>query len=198
MSNEIERLVVEAAIRGLIQSGHIDPRGKSQDQILSEVGEYTKAHNVEWVAITDHKSDIVDAAKKLIEGGHKDEALVLYATLVEHTLNFIIKNSGVRSGLNQAHVITLLKDTQIRAKFILAHLLHSVPLDDEQYNRVHLINSVRNEFIHYKWSDSDDDRNEARLKGALESFSFLHQYLESFTENHINRGFKYSRNHKES
>lgn len=187
----MEKRLVEAAIRALIQSGDIDPRGKTRRQIMTDIAALMKEREINWETVIDHKSELLQRAHELRARGSGAEAIVLYATWIEHALNLVIKTCAARSGLSDQHVLTLLKDTQIRAKFVWVHLLLSLPLAEEQAGRVGLIHSVRNEFIHYKWTPTED-RDESRLKGALEAVRFVEGYLDSIIQQYVDLGYDHT------
>jgi hypothetical protein len=187
LSVEIARCFIMA----LIENGVIDPRGKTAIEIMREVRAYCETREINWQSVIDHQEDLLRVATSLVEQGDKEAAVVLYATWIEHALNHIIHVASIRSKLIDRHCEAVFRDTQIRAKFIWIHLLFGDPVRDEDFDRVCLIHSVRNEFVHYKWNLSEE-RDEARVKGALEAVRLIRFYIEAFTHRHVNRGFDFA------
>lgn len=186
--SEFARRVAECAFRALVQRGDIDPRGKSPSEILRELSDYIDTHEIEWIPIIDHQEDLAKVADSLATNGDREEAVVLYATWIEHALNEVIHVAAMRSDLTVPQRDSLFRDTQIRAKFVWAHLLFGESVPVEEFNRVALIHSVRNDFVHYKWNPKEE-RDDARVAGAIDAVRLVRRYLQDFAHRHLYREF---------
>jgi len=186
---EFENQLVNAALLALIRSGDINPRGKDRRALLRAAGRRLKKGKIEWRPIADHRSSLLQRAEILASDNAKELAVVLYATLIEHALNFVIDRKSGALRLTPSQVEVLLKDTQIRAKFIWMHLLCGRRVPKEEYDRACLVNSMRNEFVHYKWKEKDD-KHDVRITGAVRAAELLTLYLKKLVQQHVDRGFK--------
>lgn len=183
--------IANRAIIALVHSGKIDPRGKTREELLLALREFIQNHHIDWKISIDHRDHILVVADQLRTSGNSEEAIVLYATWIEHALNHIVQVTAQRSKLSVRQNEAVLRDTQIRAKFVWVHLLFGKPIPPEEYERVCLIHKVRNDFVHYKWEEHDD-RDSAQAKGALEAIDLTRDYLDSFIQQHVSLGLALS------
>jgi hypothetical protein len=197
---EFSVAVADAVTASLIRSGELDPRGKSKHELYKALAAFV-IKKPTFTFSTDYTDTLLETARKFRKQKDSESAILYYAIWCEHVLNHLIFTYGLRMRMRERDVVHLLKDTQFRAKFIWVHLSFAEKFKEIQFHRATLLSSIRNEFIHYKWegrSDSESEKDKARVKGALEAAEPLVTYLEALTHRHIHRGFKGLKKHRRS
>jgi len=124
----LERKLTDAVVNGLIScgiaDGRLDPRGKSDQQFQREVARYMKsvADGAPLQFTTDFRGGLLVQARMLRKNRREEEAVLYYATWIEHMLNMMAASILRRRGLTQDLVREFIFDTGIRAKYLFVVL----------------------------------------------------------------------------
>ena len=195
ISQEIEQIgreLLATIYEALLMDGHIDPNGKTEDQIMAEV----RTAAVEWskrrpmLMSTDFKGDLLSTARRLKRAKQDNEAVLYYATWFKHWINGVLLRKG--QALAERESCQMLRDVNLRGKFTwLLALVHGKRIPQTHVKATMQIGELRNEFIHYKYRMLDVDQTDERkpkLLDALRSAENAIRYLQRFEERHFFKG----------
>ncbi len=138
--------------RQLIRDGNIDPRGKTPEQLFTAFKHIVEDDRYVFQIVTDYTPDLLREARQRAKAGGGLEALMFYATWVEHTLNGMIASLARRLSLGESIGLDLIRHTRLNEKFVWLHafLVRRAPAR-LQITRLQQLAERRNQFIHYKW-----------------------------------------------
>src|SRR5918911_1138114 len=84
----LARRIAPVFVRDLINSGTIDPEGKSPSEIAEAVLAFVDRHrNLEIVITIDHTDDLLKEARSFKKSKKTEAACLFYALYMEHKLN---------------------------------------------------------------------------------------------------------------
>jgi hypothetical protein len=177
------RRITRSLIRSLVEDGAIDPRNKTEEQILAELA--AMLSKIQILPVVDHTDAWLRKARdpKLAGGGF---SIICYATWAEHMLNKMVSLLCKRRKVSASLCDSLIRHTRTSEKFVwLSLILTSRPPSKTQLNRLQRIAQTRNQYLHYKWKPvswkSDPTlenltRDAERLVTILRRFLNLHFY----------------------
>src|SRR5664280_1150204 len=161
VSREIEqtgREVLAMLYEAFLTDGHINPEGKSEEQIMAEV----RVAAVKWskrrpmLMSTDFRSGLLSQARKFKRRQEHHEAILYYATWFEHWINAILVRN--LHSLNERERCQMVRDVNLRGKYTwLLALVHGKQIPERHINAILRISDLRNEFVHYKYKLADVD-----------------------------------------
>jgi hypothetical protein len=182
---------VACIYEALLADGHIDIKGKNEEQIMGEVLKSA----LRWSKLRpmmmsiDFKGDLLTRARSFKRSGKEHEAILYYATWFEHWINGILLR-GLRS-LDERERCQMIRDVGLRGKFSwMPAFIHGKRFPQKHINAVLKICDLRNEFVHYKYKmvDADDDSDESRFKEAHKMAESAIRYFLKFEERHFFKG----------
>lgn len=188
---QIDREVLAVIYESLLANGHIDPDGKTDEQVMSEVREtarkWLSQRPVMWSI--DFRQDLLNRARSYKRKRRNHEAILYYATWFEHWINNILLR-GLQT-LDEREARQMIRDVNLRAKFTwLLALVHERRIPQRHINTIVHVSDLRNEFVHYKFRklDIDNDDDFRKLKSAHHSAEKSVRYLQRFEEQHFLKG----------
>jgi hypothetical protein len=108
--------------------------------------------------VIDFQPRLLASARLLSSRAHPIEAVILYATWMEHWLNSLLLTTMLRRDMTEAHALQLIRQANIEAKLSGLWSLVELPaLQEEHVKRIKFLAEVRNEHVHYKWKGQDPD-----------------------------------------
>jgi hypothetical protein len=193
--------VFESFGRSQVLEGLIDPRGKTELQLHSEIIEHLgrlirtdRVRQIPWS--TDQRPSLIRQARAFASRGQTQFALVFYATWLEHWANHIIDVLARRRRLADEVIVEIIRESSFRAKFgWLLHVLGHIRINEENFRKILLIGELRNAFVHYKWKGvvlgSEEERTQQkRVRDSLADCERLVRYLMDLERRHLFRGRK--------
>jgi hypothetical protein len=166
MLADLSRMIGDAVIETAVADGHLDPRGKDEDQWQKDVVKYlrraAKADTFAWNI--DHRGTLLDEARRLKKAGQMERAVLHYATWTEHMLNSFIASLLRRNKLSEDWVRSVIRDTGLRAKYVFATLLFGCKPSSAIADAIQVISERRNQFVHYKWLYHEELQGENQKK----------------------------------
>lgn len=163
-------LAYKRLLASFINAGHIDPTGKSPDELRSEFCRVADTLPDEFDVVIDHTPKLLSLGRQFRRHGNLGFSVLMYATWVEHTLNLILQYLAEKASVEEKYVRSMIREASPRAKATwLLGLLGGRPLPPKALDRMRKLNDARNEFVHYKWgklSEKANADNEAVLTEA--------------------------------
>lgn len=188
--NDLQGAVVDAVVRALVAYRVIEPEGKTRTQLVAEAAQHLRDNDVP--PMLDYTMELLRSARMLAEQGELLSALVLHATWMEHTLNFIIHCAAVRAEIGTDALKKLFKTTPIMEKFQLVHLVAGEQMPEVAFSYAEELNDARNEHaVHYKWTPHEEVHT-AKIQNALDHAHIVEDHLEGLTQRYVYRGFDFA------
>jgi hypothetical protein len=117
---EWERLgLADLYVKEVRKGGFRPSEGKDDDQLrrkflLHIQGEFVETDDVKEVL--DFQPRLLASARQLASRPHPIEAVILYATWMEHWLNALLLTTMVRRAMTESHALQLIRQANIEAK----------------------------------------------------------------------------------
>src|SRR5438132_5619611 len=124
----LKRQLIEAVIQSGIVDGTLDPRGKTEEQFRIETLDLLRniaksESSIQWTL--DFRGGLLRQARRLRRMEKREEAILYYATWIEHMLNGMIATVFRRRKLSDEWVRDFIRETQLKAKFAFVVLMLS-------------------------------------------------------------------------
>jgi hypothetical protein len=127
-----------------------------RDFLLHVQREFVDSEDVKEVL--DFQPRLLASARLLASRPHPIEAVILYATWMEHWLNAVLLTTMLRKRMTESHSLQLIRQSNMDAKLGgLWSLIELPALPEEHIRRIKFLAAVRNEHVHYKWEGRDPD-----------------------------------------
>jgi hypothetical protein len=179
-------LVTFNIVESALLYGQIPTFGQSDTEILKRVRQYVDAFVTDDSPIhgvVDRTPDLLLTARSLRADGRGDEAIVYFATWIEHWANDLLSIVLRRRQCDETVILQMLREVSLRSKLTWLPVVLGLPaLDPALVGAVLRLSDARNSFIHFKWQFTDmDARGDAeRREVALLSSAddIVHQLTE--------------------
>lgn len=103
--------------------------------------------------IVDHKTSVLEQARKFGEAGFIDFSRVFYAIYFEHLVNRIVYISARHKGVRDTSIKDILRFIGIEGKTTWLLEMFNLPnLNPDHLKVLRTLFEKRNSFIHYKWN----------------------------------------------
>ncbi|MDN4473576.1 hypothetical protein [Demequina zhanjiangensis] len=159
-----------------ILDGLLDPRGKSDREVLRESHELLLSAEKPVFEGTDvsvsHENTLIEEARRLAARNKPMLSAVMYATWVEHRLNWILMYTTYevkKQGYEEARELVRVNLNEKTGR--LWHEVVGIELPRDLKDRIRSLAKIRNDFVHYKWplwvsrdSSVPEDRDTAWLR----------------------------------
>lgn len=160
--DEHERVfLAKLLVKELRKGTWAPPEGASDDDIRKAFAEYVQLHFAEasdLKTVIDFQPRLLYSARRLAKRNHPIEAVILYATWMEHWLNAVLLTTALKQGRAEDEAVQMIRDANIRAKVGWLWATLQLPaLRDIDRERMTFLADVRNEHVHYKWKGQDPD-----------------------------------------
>lgn len=173
--------LMNAMLRTSILNGEIDPRGKTDAELVALFVNWAKNRKSQGFTFTvDHTETFWDLAKKAERQKSLELAALYYAIWAEHQLNSIFIILFARKGYDDWFVHTIIRETGFKSKFLWLHILLRRKPNKSMFEGLVKLFELRNQIIHYKWKPTPDEKDaedEIILKKAKPSLNFLAKIL---------------------
>lgn len=191
---KLAKTLANSIYRSLIAEGAIDPRGKTDQQIRSELSRYWQSNSPK-IAITiaiDHTQMLLSEARTYARQGKSEFACLMYATWVEHWINGMIRYFGTKIWLAEKDLLEITRTSNSSQKLSWVwKLLQAPPINKSHLRVIERLIESRNRFVHYKWiaHDPDKEREEDQTPHpALKNIEKTIKYLSAYERRNIYYG----------
>ena len=192
------KMLVSQISLQLIRDQMLDPHGKTDEQLKSEVASFIRAgfanKTIEFKFGIDHTKGLLAEARQFLRQEQLELSALFFATFFEHRLNWLITQVCRQKQVDDLMIAQLLREANVRSKctWILA-LLGQKPIRPDVLNAINAINEIRNSFIHYKWPNAELDheksaKSDAQILERLKKAETVVRYLRRFEEGKLYRG----------
>lgn len=128
--------------------------------------------------LPDHRDSILNAAQNYSTSNYQ-LSITLYATFIEHTLNFLIQSACFKIGIDSKTITDIIRSVNINGKSTwLIRLLGLRPINPKYIKTILEISEIRNSYLHYKWKpyNSQTHKETDNFKKVRELVKYLHTY----------------------
>jgi hypothetical protein len=193
LPRDYKRLAVRTAVwltKSYIDSGRLDPAGKTHTEIVAEVRRLADADRGSAPLVSlDYTDGILRRARSAKKADESHWAVLFYAIWFEHKLNSFIALLAGKRGLSAKHTEVLIKETRYAAKgTALLCILGMPPLSNDHMNNVVNLMELRNSFVHYKWKPEKWERQtgvEKQRIALLDRIEKTVKYLQYFERKYL-------------
>lgn len=175
--------------RLMLESGTVNTGQLNDSELSEKVFDYLDYLHASPLRITtDHRGELLRAARQFKSSKEFPIAILLAATWIEHWINgFIVKQT---SHLSNAHRNEMLRTVPLHGKltWFLA-LLNAKPISAIRVRSIRQLADERNAFVHYKWLETDIDAPTAkesdRLARIFAEFEKTVRYLRAYDRSNM-------------
>lgn len=173
---------------GLIRDQVIDPKGKTAEQLYVELYRYFKKHRGQFDVQTtvDYTGDLLEHGRSAFRRKQPLMACMFFGTWIEHFLNRLVHTLAGQRKVSPRHCGLLIRDTNLRAKFVWVHAMLGITAPENQLQRLQTLSDKRNYFVHYKWQP-EAETLEKEIQSALKQGRALISYLQRLEEKYISK-----------
>lgn len=197
-SPEFRKLAIdtlELYYQHFVADGTIDPRGKSDYEILVELGQVvakSRRKRVFYMMSEGHSENLLIEARGSLKRQQYEIACLFYATWLEHWINYFIKTQA--KALTEEEAKVLIRETGLKAKYqSLPPLLGMPRLSDIHISTALRIAELRNGFVHYKFvpihMDELEKGEEHWIKDLRKAENSV-KYFQSYERKYVFQGSK--------
>lgn len=197
---KVKDIVIRRSLETAVEHGHLDVKGKSEDQIRLEFAQYIleRIDKSEFLIAIDHTEKLLKLGKKFEEAGDPWTATLMYATWVEHVINKCISAGLQRKNFSPKMAKQVIRDVPLTSKLSWVFpLLDFRPFNTKHGEVLRKLGEYRNQFVHYKWNYKEWNGNEdiaTFLIACKKSLIYLTRYrntqLMSVSSMKLNRAAK--------
>ena len=190
LNDDGARVAVRMMLQQAIESGAISVEGKSDDEVMLELGTYVDELPTEaFVWVMDHRQMLLREARKYLRISNYELATLCYATWAEHTINNLLRTFLARKGLPLASINDAIRSAPHRAKFTwMLDLLDVPPLSEKHVKVLMQLAELRNAFVHYKWVGEHMDAPRAEKNRGEDFVNKLEptvRYIAAYERRHL-------------
>lgn len=183
--NSFLRVILRQMLDAAIESGRIQTKGKTEDQLHAEFGAYIERwrdSNEDLPVTIDHSPDLLQRAREAKANGNIELSTLFYAMWVEHWLNWLVRCLLSKKNMSEMHFGEIVRTVSIRGKLTwLLALLDAKPIPSNHIAAIQRMADARNAFAHYKWKPTAAENRELReIRICAESFESTIRYLKSY------------------
>jgi len=192
------RSFISGYLEVLISTGLIDINGKTNQQIHDEMLLKLKdiVQKKEYFVSLDYSNDLIKEARKYNRKQKYEMSQLFYATWFEHWINKVIYTSGLKKGLSEKDIITLIRELKVQTKYtVIPKMMDIEPIDSVICKTISLVSESRNAFVHYKHVPKNVNEVAIDREKSLKTVSDVEKavaYLSGYYAKKIN-GITYKR-----
>ncbi|WP_028045625.1 hypothetical protein [Cellulomonas sp. URHE0023] len=195
---DLARRLVESFLEGMIAAGLIDPTGMSEAEINAQVLQRLDSDPsliAQSVISISHEDQLLAAAREF--GPAKLElAVMMYATWIEHKLNYLLLWGLGKKGFDPREASEIIKTASLHQKTgSTFRLVFDEAFDPDAARGIRTVAESRNRFVHYKWTSTpiddpfpDDDRDD-----LIDLAERMVEVLDTVHEQRVLRGYRVRR-----
>ena len=147
--------VLQSVLETLISNGEIVAGRKATSELMHEAANYIldrPGFFDEWMATPSHEESLLAEARRYVVEDRPEFALMMFATWIEHRLNWLLMDAAQRQGLTLRQAAQVVRDANMPQKTGTTWLLLlGSPFDAKTEKDIGKVATARNNFVHYKW-----------------------------------------------
>jgi hypothetical protein len=182
----LAQVVLFQFVEAALLYGDIPVFGRSDIEILDAIRadmESFVAEEGPIAGVVDATRDLLDTARKFKAQRRGHDAILYYATWVEHWANDIVSVVFRQRHLPEEARVQCLREMPLRSKLTwLLSVLGLPALDPKLLSSVLRLADARNSFIHFKWSFVDLDNRQGARESAEELLSGAEALVSGLSE----------------
>jgi len=180
--NLLETLLISYVETGLVEIGN-----RPIEEILGEIRRHAKEDSedldLEFRSTFDHRDSLLERASTAASEGELEIAVVLHTTWIEHVTNGLLLLSLDRQGVSPESCRALIRELRLATKLTALWELARLPeLPATHLKLIDRATSLRNAFVHYKWSSVSQQDEERRRRELSETTGQIESLVQVFRE----------------
>jgi hypothetical protein len=187
--------VLDGLAWDMIAAGIVDPKGQDFEKLRIKCGKYVLEHpDLLKGALVDHTFTLTREARRFAGRDMPELSILLHATACEHWINDVVSVFCRRKKVAEMDRTQILRDAPYRAKCTwVLKLLGAPPIPERHVGKLTHLMDLRNEFVHYKWKGSGDERDDNKMKQCLDGLRPTLSYLARYRRRVVLRNVKLRR-----
>jgi hypothetical protein len=196
---DIVKGLVDGMYKAAIYEGHINPKGKTPQQVRREVAEWfllKSKKDFKMRFVIDHTPDLLQEAREYRRRKKNQYACLMYATWTEHWINSMVRYFAKKKHIDEKQIIEIIRGSNFNQKTTwLWRLLEAPSISSRHLKNITSLNEYRNSFVHYKWLgiDPEDEKQDRKRDSVVEQMEKTITYLLSYERRHVFDGKKSSK-----
>jgi len=189
--------MTDCLIETAVVDGNLDPRGKTKKQFHDEVLKYLRdiVQNKAPIAWNiDFRSGLLRQARRLRKNKKREEAVLYYATWIEHMLNSMVAAIFRRRKLPDDWIRDFIKESGLKAKYAFVIIILSDKRPSKQQAvSIREVADRRNQFVHYKWLYYQEEKGDELKKSyerALVQAEKIVRHLQEIEKRYVKHGLR--------
>jgi len=167
--------VLQSVLETLISNGEITVNRKSTSELMHEAANYIldrPGFFDEWMATPSHEESLLAEARRYVVEDRPEFALMMFATWIEHRLNWLLMDAARRQGLTLRQAAQVVRDANMPQKTGTTWLLLlGSPFDAKTEKDIGKVATARNNFVHYKWPEGHLNDGPPKVADMAEAIS---------------------------
>ena len=167
--------VLRSVLETLISNGEIIAGHKSDSELMHEAADYILERPEffdEWMATPSHEEPLLAEARRYVVEDRPEFAVVMFATWIEHRLNWLLMDAARRRGLTLRQAAQVVRDANMPQKTGTTWLLLlGSPFDAKIEKDIGKVATARNNFVHYKWPEGHVNDGPPKVADMAEAIS---------------------------
>lgn len=181
--NRLSKVVANKVFRAAAASGAISVEGRTREELLQDLidlVEGTPAESSLWEITIEHRSSLIQEARRYRDQDQPFFACLMYATWIEHWINGVIIDLASRKGIDDGSKISIIRESNIRAKLgWLPKVLGAPEFEEAHRNTALKVIESRNGFVHYKYK-AHEESSRTELVTLIGQFDETVSYFEQY------------------
>jgi len=184
--------VLQSVLETLISNGEVLVGEKTESDLLHEAADYILARPRffdEWMATPSHEESLLEEARRYVADERPEFAIMMFATWIEHRLNWLLMDAARRRGLTLPEAAQIMRDANMPQKTGSTWLLlFGEPFDTATKKDIEKVSNARNIFVHYKWPEghlNDGPPKQDDLARAIEAAERAVRDLDALFAAHV-------------
>ena len=178
--------VLQSVLQTLILNGEIIAGGKSDSELMHEAANYIRDRPEffdEWAAAPSHEDSLLAEARRYVDEDRREFAVLMFATWIEHRLNWLLMDAARRRGLTLRQAAQVVRDANMSQKTGTTWLLlFGSPFDAKTEKDIGKVAAARNNFVHYKWPEGHVDDGPIKTADTAEAVSAAERAVHDLDE----------------
>lgn len=188
--NSVERRFADALLQSvsevLTYNGEIDIQGKSKEEILRATAQFihdSPRFFEEWMLSPSHQDELLSEARRFAAKGSLDLAIMMFATWIEHQLNYMLMTAARGRGFTLKESGQMIRSLNLSQKTGATwRLLFGENFDIATAKMIGEVAGRRNAFVHYKWPEARVDDGPPDRDGLPSLIIVAERVVESLGE----------------
>lgn len=168
------RSLVNGLLASFINTGQIDPSGKSPAELHEELRRIADKLPDNFDVVIDYTPDLLAQARRYRRDEMYGFSVLMYATWIEHNVNMILIDLAKAAEVEERYILEMIKraTSQDKTTWLLG-LLGGKPFSVVALKHMKKLNDARNAFVHYKWKQLSRSEEKAQIDALTDAESLV-------------------------